>query len=201
MIDFSQVESGELKLADVAVGLTRTELRAATHESMQTLSEIIQRASDVMIAFVPHDTDAHDPHAAPEEQNIGWTLGHLVAHVTATSEESAAISSALARGVPYPADLRLRYETPWREIDTQAKALRRLHESLKMRLGYLETWPDVPHLDNLRQLSESAQTRWGDLNAVSTFLLGLKHEVGHYDQFREVLRQAQAAEAIPTRAG
>jgi hypothetical protein len=195
VIDFSAVERGELQLIDVARGLTHADLRAATQQSIQTLSEIIQRASDTMIVFLPHDPDAHDPFAAPEEQHVGWTLGHLVAHVTASSEEGAAISSILARGVSYPEGVRLRYETPWRDIDTQAKALQRLQESLRMRMGYLDTWPEAPHLDNLRPLSENARAHWGELNATASFLLGLKHEIGHYDQFREALRQAQAAAA------
>jgi len=115
--------------------------------------------------------------------------------VTATSEESAAIASILARGVPYGKEPRLRYETDWRQITTHAQALQRLEESRRMRLAYLSAFPDQPFLENFREMSERAKDLWGDLNAQGQFLLGLYHEWQHYDQFRDVLRQAQAARA------
>jgi hypothetical protein len=196
MIDFAQLTDSSIKLIDLSQRVSRADLRHATKTSIRTLVSVIEQADDAMITFVPHDPDANDPFAAPEEQHVGWTLGHLVAHVTATSEEAAAMSSLLARGVPFPRDLRLRYETPWRDIDTQAKALRRLHESLRIRLGYLATFPDKPNRTLLRDLSERAHERLGDLNAPATFLNGLRHEAGHYAQFRESLRQAQAAREL-----
>lgn len=193
MIDFAQLTDSSVKLIDLAHHATRRDLRHATKTSIRTLVSIIEQADDAMINFVPFDPDANDPYAKPEEQHIGWTLGHLVAHVTATSEEAAAMSSLLARGVPFPRELRLRYETLWQEIDTQNKALRRLQESLRIRLGYLTTFPDKPNRTLLRELSERAYEHFGDLNAPATFLMGLRHEAGHYAQFRDVLRQAQAA--------
>jgi hypothetical protein len=193
MIDFSPLERGETNLFGLSEGVTVDDLRVWTRESIATLLAIIRKADDAMITFVPHDPDAHDPWAEGDMQHTGWTLGHLVAHVTASSEESAAIAAMLARGIPYPAEPRLRYETPWEDIDTQAKAKRRLRESLRMRLGALAMFPDAPHLDTYRQLAPSGLARWGPLNAPAQFLSGLRHEVGHYAQFREVLRQAREA--------
>jgi hypothetical protein len=193
MIDFTAVERGDQTLLELGRTLRARDLRAATIASVEHLISIIEQADDAMITFVPDDPLANDPFAAPEEQQIGWTLGHLVAHVTATSEEAAAIASMLARGIPYPREPRLRYETPWRDITTQAQALQRLHESQRIRLGYLDAFPDHPHLNVYRELSDNARAKFGDLNATANYLLGLKHEAGHYAQFADVLRQAQAA--------
>jgi hypothetical protein len=191
MIDFSPLDRGETNLFGLSEGVTPDDLRAWTHESIATLRAIITQADDTAITFVPYDPDANDPYADDSMKNVGWTLGHLVAHATASSEESAAISSILARGVSYPVDLRLRYETPWQDIDTQAKALARLDESLRMRLGALDMFPTVPNITLLRELTPSGMARFGPLNAIAQFLSGLRHETGHYEQFREVLRQAQ----------
>jgi hypothetical protein len=196
MIDFSPLERGETNLLGLSEGVTVAHLRAWTRESVASLRAIIREADDAMITFVPYDPDANDPWADDAMKHVGWTLGHLVAHVTATSEESAATSAMLARGIAYPADPRLRYETPWQDIDTQAKALQRLDESLRMRLGALDMYPDKPHLETYRQLSPSGLVRWGPLNAPAQFLSGLRHEVGHTTQFRDVLRQARAAVAV-----
>lgn len=193
MIDFSPLERGETNLLGLAEGVTTDDLRTWTRESIATLLDIIREADDAAIVFTPHDPEANDPWADESMQHVGWTLGHLVAHVTASSEESAATSAILARGIPYPADPRLRYETPWQNIDTQAKALQRLQESLRMRLGALDMYPDVPHLSTYRELTPAGLARYGLLNAPAQFLHGLRHEVGHYEQFRKVLRQARVA--------
>jgi hypothetical protein len=115
--------------------------------------------------------------------------------VTASSEEWAAYSSILARGIVYPAEPRLRCETPWREITTKAQCVQRLQESRRIRLGYLDAWPDAPRLDVLRELSPRFVERFGELNAPACFLFGLKHEVEHLPQMAEAARQARAANA------
>jgi len=107
------------------------------------------------------------------EENIGWSLGHLVAHVTASSEENAALASLLARGIAYPREPRLRYETPWQQIATKAAAVQRLEESRRMRLGYLATFPDRPFLQVLRDSSERFIELFGEQNAIAVFLFGL----------------------------
>src|SRR5690606_3375625 len=175
------------------------DLRRATNDSIDFLLKLIEDMDDADIVFVPVDEEANDPHAVPGEEHIGWGIGHLIAHVTASAEEWAAYSSILARGVPYPAEPRLRYETPWREVNTKAKAVQRLEESRRIRLAYLATWPDKPNLGLTRELSPRFVTRFGEMNATACFLFGLKHEVGHYDQFREVARQI--AESQQSAAG
>ncbi len=168
------------------------DLRKATNHSIDTLLDIIRDLTDADVVFDPIDPHADDPYAKPGEEKIGWSIAHLVAHVTASSEEWAAYSSILARGIVYPPEPRLRYETPWRDITTYAQCVQRLEESRRMRLSFLETWPDAPHLNVYRELSPRFVEKVGELNAQAGFLFGLKHEIGHYDQFREVARQARS---------
>ncbi len=201
-IDFKPVLNGKMLLADYARRFTVNDLAQATNESIDFFLNIVKHMDDEDITFVPVDPEANDPHAAPGEEHIGWGIGHLIAHVTASSEEWAAYSSILARSVPYAADPRLRYETPWREVDTRAKAIQRLEESRRMRLAYLATWPDKPDLDLTRDLSPRFVARHGEMNATACFLFGLKHEVGHHDQFREVARQiAESKQSSAAAAG
>ncbi len=192
-IDFSRVDSGELTLYELTqiLNLTVADLRAATHESLDTLLAIIGEANDQQITYVPHDPDAHDPYALEEHQHIGWSLAHLVLHVTASSEEGAAVASVLARGIPYIREPRLRYEADWQTVTTRAEVLQRIAESRRIRLGYLDTFPDQPHLDVFQDMSEGFTAKFGKMNAPTRFLFGLKHEIGHYDQLREAARQAQ----------
>ncbi|MFN8372078.1 MAG: DinB family protein [Anaerolineae bacterium] len=158
---------------------------------LDTILSIIKELNDAQLVFLPHDPNAHDPYAVVGEEHIGWSLAHLVAHVTASSEEGAAHSSALARGIPLPTEPRLRYETPWKAITTRAEVLQRIEESRRIRLAFLDTWPDNPHLDVYRETSARFLERFGKMNAKMAFLFGLKHELGHHAQIREVARQAQ----------
>jgi hypothetical protein len=202
-IDFQPVLEGKVKLLEYSRRFSVNDLGRATQASIDLLLNIIKDMDDAAITFAPFDPEANDPYAKPGEEHIGWGIGHLIAHVTATSEEWAAYSSLLARGIVYPAEPRLRYETAWQEVDTKAKAVQRLEESRRIRLGYLATWPDQPHLHITRQLSPRFIERNGEINAPAAFLYGLKHEVGHYDQFREVARQIAEARknAVAAAAG
>lgn len=193
-IDFTPVLRDGEKFDAFAARFTRDDLRAATNASIDHLLALIADLDDAAVTFDPVDAQANDPYAAPGEEQIGWSIAHLIAHVTASSEEGAAFSSLLARGIP--ASERPRYETPWRAITTQAQCVQRLEESRRMRLAYLETWPDQPHLDVYRPISERFEARFGRLNAVGAFLFGLSHEVGHYDQIAEVRRQALAVPVL-----
>lgn len=192
LIDFTPVTNGSMKMADFAQGYTIDQLRDATNASINHILGIVREADDRAVAFVPHDPNANDPYAAPDEQNVGWTLGHVIAHVTASSEEYAAVASVLARGIAYPREPRLRYETPWQEISTKLAAVQRLEESRRIRLGYLATFPDKPNLTVLRDLSERYLEKFGPQNAITAVLMGLYHESQHYEQMREALRQAQS---------
>ncbi len=190
MIDFSPVDTQEVRLLDFATRFSVDELRRVTNKSIDTLLSFIDGLTDADVTFDPIDEHANDPHAVPGEEHIGWSLAHLVAHVTASTEEWATYASILARGIPYPADPRLRYETPWQDITTHTQCVQRLEESRRIRLGYLDTFPDNPNFEIRRELSPRYVEKFGEMNAPACFLFGLMHEVGHYDQFREVRRQA-----------
>ncbi|MCY3866744.1 MAG: DinB family protein [Chloroflexi bacterium] len=198
MIDFSPMRDGDQTYMEYAAreNIGPAELRQLGDESIDFLLSQLDGLGDADIVFEPDDPDADDPFAVEGEEEIGWNLGHLIAHVTASSEEGAALSSLLARGVP--ASERPRYETPWRDITTVAQVRQRLEESRRMRNAYLETWPDTPLLDVCRELSERFTAKFGEMNAPAAFLFGLSHEVGHYEQIEEVRRQALAARATIT---
>lgn len=195
MVDFTPIQNKEKKYIDLWRDdeLTIQDLRDATTRSIAHILSLISSLEDDGIAYEPTDDTADDPYSVEGEEHIGWTVGHLVAHVTASSEEGAAFASLLARGIE-GVEHRPRYETPWRDIDTKAKAVQRLEESRRIRLAYLDTFPDNPDYENLRTgLSENAQAYFGDLNAPAAFLMGLGHEVGHYEQIQDAVEQALAA--------
>ena len=193
MIDFSPVKDKEIKLIDYAKqeNVTAEDLRNYANESIDYLVSLVDGLTDADIVFDPEDLEADDPYAVEGEENIGWTFGHLIAHVTASAEEGAAQSSLLARGCPTAE--RPRYETPWRDVKTVDQVKQRLEESRRMRTAYLDTWPDTPHLDVYRDVSERYTARVGLVNAPAAFLSGLSHEVGHYEQIKEVREQALKA--------
>ena len=195
MIDFAPMRDGEMTYLEYAAreDIGAEDLRRLSDESIDFLLSQLDGLADADVVFDPEDPDADDPFAVEGEEEIGWNFGHLIAHVTASSEEGAALSSLLARGVP--ASERPRYETPWRDIKTVAQVRQRLEESRRMRNAYLETWPDAPLLDVCRVVSERFTARFGEMNAPAAFLFGLSHEVGHYEQIEEVKRQALAARA------
>ena len=140
------------------------------------------------MTFEPVDPQAYDPYAAtPEELHMAWTLGHVVVHNTASSEEAAALAAELARGVAYHG--RSRHEVPWTEIHTIVACRQRLEESRRMRLASLDMWPDAAHLDNQCQ----AWTNGPVVNAIGRFVAGLMHEESHLEQIRAIVRQARAA--------
>lgn len=189
-IDFAPVKSGTTTYLELGQGLTVEDLRKASNESIDFMLDLIADLNDDDVTFDPFDEEAHDPYAAEGEQHIGWSIAHLVAHVTASAEEWASYSAILARGVAYGAEPRLRFETPWKDITTKAQCVQRLEESRRMRNAILDTWPDNPNLEMKRQLSERFVAKLGEFNATACFLFGLSHEVGHYDQFKEVKAQA-----------
>lgn len=197
-INFPALAAREINSIDAAKNVTIDELRAITNKSIDTILEIISDLNDGAVTFDPIDPDASDPYAVDGEENIGWSIAHLVAHVTASSEEGAAFSSLLARGIP--AKERPRYEVPWREITTRTQCIQRLEESRRMRLAFLDTWPDEPHLDVYREVSERFEEKLGKMNAPAAFIFGLTHEYGHLDQIREVKRQALEAQQNQIRA-
>jgi hypothetical protein len=139
MIDYSVLAGGERKIADLANDLSLSNLKAATDEQIDTMASMIRDLSDAQVVFVATDPEA--------EGGVGWNVPHLIAHVTASSEENAAISSILARGIDYPFEPRLRSEVDWLTLTTTEACLQRLEESRRIRQAYLSAWPDQPRLD------------------------------------------------------
>lgn len=184
VLDFTPINNHTQSFSDFSKNITKVDLQRYTNEMIDTELAIIANATDADVIFVPVDPQANDTFGKPEEAALSWTLGHVIVHATASSEESAALSSPLARGVIMEG--RSRYETPWETMTTAAQLHHRLEESRRIRLAFLETWPDEPHLDVIQE------THFGQFNAISRFILGLFHEDSHLEQLREIMRQAQA---------
>ena len=189
MLDFARVRAKECTIQELSQGLTRDDLRRVTDEMIESELDLIAACTDADVVFVPEDPEADDSYAtAPEEAKIAWTLGHVIVHVTASSEETAFVAAEMARGVPQR-EGRSRAEVPWQSVTTIAQCRRRLEESRRMRLATLDVWPDEPHLDNL--------FRWRPdgpgYDPIARFLQGLNHEHSHLAQIAEIVRQAKVA--------
>lgn len=188
MIDFKPYREKRVTLMDLAAGLTAADLRALTEEMVAAQTASLDGAADADIVFVPDDPEADDQYADnPENLKLAWTLGHVVVHATASSEEAAAHALTLARGLPVLG--RSRHEVPWEQATTVAFCRTRLQESLRMRLAMLNAWPADPHLETTYQAREGAPAN----NAVARFLGGLSHDDSHLEQMGKIAAQAKAA--------
>ena len=186
MLDFTPLQQQEVTLAELAAGLTPDDLRALTNEMIDRQLALIADCDDAAVTFVPDDPEAYDRYAAtPDEEKLAWTLGHVIVHVTATSEETAFLAAELARGVVHEG--RSRAETPWPSVTTIAQCRARLEESRRMRLATLDVWPDAPRLD----VTVTFSRRYGPMNAVGRFILGLKHDADHLGQIEAIASQAK----------
>src|SRR5690348_5923732 len=166
--------------------VSQADLQRLTNALIDDVRKMLRRCHDADVTFVPVDPMANDRAAvSAEEEGIAWTLGHIIVHMTASSEESAMLAAELARGVEYHG--RSRSEVPWTTMSTIAQCRARLEESCRMRLASLNTWPDVPHLSNTYAPRPGAKA----LGPVTRFLSGLKHDASHLDQLRDVIGQAR----------
>ena len=193
-IDYTQLLNDEVKSFTVVEqqNVTFDVLRSEVNRLYDAVHKVLDGLNDEDITFVPDDPDAYDAGAPTEEEKyMGWTLGHLVAHVTASNEESAIFSSLLARGIPQGG--RIRTEIPWREVNTVEIAMTRLEESRRIVLAYLDAVPDNPDLETEREYSERALAYFGPTNALASMVKGLSHHYGHLDQFADARAQALAA--------
>lgn len=192
MLDFTPVRNKEMTLPELTKPLTVGALRKLTHEMIDRQLSMIANCTDADVVFVPIDPGADDPYAASEEEkNISWTLGHLIVHATASSEEAAFLAAELARGVPYEPH-RSRSEVKWTDITTIEQCRARLEESRRMRLACLDIWPDKPYLENTYP---SKRSGWV-INPVTQFVFGLIHDDSHLAQIEEVVRQARAVVSV-----
>ena len=60
-----------------------------------------------------------------------------------------------------------------------------------MRLATLDVWPRRPNLDNRYEVWSGGPVA----NAMELYVVGHIHEYSHFDQIRDIVRQAQAARA------
>jgi len=191
MLDFTPLRNGDTTMADLTARLRVHDLRDLTNEMIDVQRAAIAESSDADVTFVPADPSANDTFAPAGSDaavvTLPWTLGHVIVHVTASSEEGAALALTLARGLPVMG--RSRYETPWETVTTVAQLVQRLEESRRMRLALLDAWPDQPHLDN----ADTPIPQFGPLNPVARFVLGLSHDQSHVDQIQDIVAQAKAA--------
>ncbi len=192
VIDFTPYHEKQTTLMQLAEGVSRDDLRRLTEEMVGLQLGALEGVTDADVVFVPDDPDANDTYAASEDDvNLAWTLGHVVVHTTASSEEAVAHALTLARGIRIVG--RSRYETPWEQATTVEFCRHRLRESLRMRLAMLDAWPDEPNLEMLYQPRTDAPGN----NAVARVLSGLAHDDSHLQQMRKIVAQARARGASP----
>lgn len=176
-LDIGAARDRQRSLIEQTAELDPTDLRPLTEELYDRLDAIVAGLPDAAVVFVPDDPDA--------SEGPGWTLGHVVAHLTAGLEENAAQGCTLARGAEITG--RPRYETPWETIATAEKVRQRLAESRRMVLAFLAAWPDAPHRGNVHD-----HPFFGPIDAVAFHAVGLNHAKGHLPQLEEIVRQASA---------
>jgi hypothetical protein len=181
-LNFTDIASGKLPFAEL-VGNTRYEdLRPLTTDLFETIQSILVPIADADITFIPQDAEA------TEGEGKGWTLGHIIVHLTAVLEVAAASAAMLARGVKVEATLR--YETPWENIQIVQQLHDRLAESQRMCNAFLDSWPNTPSLDTT--ITRFSFT--GPMNAIQTYLFAIIHAQTHFEQLRDTISQAQAVE-------
>ena len=188
LINFQSVFNKEITFSDLASQFDNAGLGNALSSYIDFTLQIVNSLTDEQAVHVPHDPTADDPYAASEEErHAGWSLAHLVMHVTASAEEAAAFSSILARGISIGG--RLRSERDWRQVSTCAEVVARLEECRRICLSYLATWPDQPDLDTVRIMPEDKS--WMKPNAPMSFLAGLMHWHAHVEQLQKAAQGVQ----------
>ena len=189
MIDFSPVRNKEKTLQELAEGLTRDDLVRLANEMCDIFHELIAPATDQDVTMVPDDPDAKDTFAAKEEDvDLSWTLGHVIVHWTASSEEAASHALTLARGVEITG--RSRAEVDWPLATTVAFCRDRIEESRRMQLAMLDAWPGQPNLD----LTYVAREGVKPVNPIGRFLGGLAHADSHREQVSKILAQSKTGQ-------
>ncbi len=186
VFDLTPVRNKEITFAEFTATLTIDDLRQLTNKMVDTMLALIVDCMDADVTLVPEDPDANDTFAANEsERGLSWTLGHVIVHTTASSEETAFIAAELARGVEFHG--RSRSELPWRSVTTIEQCRHRLEESRRMRLASFEMWPNEPYLDNTYIPYASI----GEINAIGCFASGLSHDDSHLNQIARIVQQAK----------
>lgn len=194
LIDFTSVRGDRARIAEFSEQFTLADLRAWVSRYVNATREIVDSVTDADLFYLPHDPDANDTFATNEDEKfIGWSLAHLVLHVTASAEEGATFTSLLARGIALAVGTRTRWEKDWKLVTTRAEIEQRLAECERLCLSYLSAVPDNPHLDVFRNMPEKLSHL--RINAVGALLFSLMHWDEHLPQFRQVADQARANSA------
>jgi hypothetical protein len=189
MLDFTRVHNKEITVNELCAVLAPADLRRLTDEMVDTMLGLIAGCTDADVMFIPEDPAAYDKYAAtPEELRVPWTLGHVIVHTTASSEECAFLAAELARGVSGRAG-RSRYEAPWPSVTTIVGCRERLAESRRLRQACLDVWPAAPHVETTYRFRPDGPV----FGAAGLFVYGLFHDDSHLGQIAEVVRQAKAA--------
>jgi hypothetical protein len=185
MLDFTPVRQKKLTMNELAAPLSLADMRQLTNEMVDNMLALLADCTDADVIFQPVDPAAEDKYATKSEDvAIAWTLGHVVVHATASSEESAFLAAEMARGVEHHG--RSRSEVPWETVTTIAQCRHRLEESRRMRLASLDLWPDTPNLDLTYEPWPGAQP----INAKARFIFGLRHDTDHLGQMADIVSQA-----------
>lgn len=193
----TRILEGKTSYVDVVRNVHPADLRVKTDQFFATIQSLLEEATDAAVLLVPSDPHASEPDNAmeilatkegkwspAEEGKPGWMLSKVIAHVTAILEDGMACAAMLARGVRL--EQRLMYEVPSEAMTTAEQVQARVHESRRICLALLDTWPDQPHLDTtVIRIPEI-----GPLNAIGIAMSGLFHGPMHLDQVREILRQS-----------
>lgn len=190
MLDFAPVRSGELSTKALVEReqVTFGDLSRLTNEMIDQMLELVSDCEDADVTFVPSDPEANDTFAeVASDVGLAWTLGHVIVHTTASSEESAFLAAEIARGVAWRGG-RARYEVPWQSVTTIRQCRERLEESRRMRLASLEIWPQPPHTENTYEPRKGLMH-----NCISRFVAGLVHDDSHLGQIAQIVSQAKAA--------
>lgn len=190
MLDFSALSRDHISIKELVERekITQDDLRTLTNEMIDRQLELIAIAQDADVTFVPSDPNANDTFASnPDEVGLSWTLGHVIVHTTASSEEAAFVAAEIARGVTWRGG-RARYEVPWAQVTTIQECRDRLEESRRMRLASLDLWPQPPHLENTFEARAGLRH-----NCISRFASGLSHDDAHLGQIENIVAQAEKA--------
>jgi hypothetical protein len=184
-IDFAALEADMFAIERVQAAATHKEVELAVSDAIGDFLDVVAGLSNAQVAHIGQDPGTAD--------GVGWSIGHIVAHATASLEEGCCYSSLLARGCDIPAGQRFRYETPWEEVTTAAQVVRRLLESRHICLAYIGAWPNEPALDNFRKMPEGMRMSSMKMNALGTAIFSTHHMRGHLAQLKDAAVQAIAA--------
>ena len=95
MLDFTPVRNQKQTMAQLTEGLTIANLRQLTNEMVDTMLGIIAESTDADVTADILDPQANDTFASnPDAVGLTWTLGHVIVHTTASSENSSTPTAA-----------------------------------------------------------------------------------------------------------